>query len=61
MYIVFILQCEKVQKQLPNCMERAETSVILIVFNSVLYRISSYTFLTVTVHGAATRKALLGP
>ena len=40
---------------------KSEPSVILIVFNSVLYRISSYTFLTVTLHGSGTRKVLLGP
>jgi hypothetical protein len=44
-YIVFILQCQKVQKQLPKCLRRAETSVILIVLSGVgvLYHVRVYT------------------
>jgi len=42
MYIVFNLQEKKCPKQLPNCLKRAETSV-LIIFNDVLYYDRSYT------------------
>ena len=31
MYIVFILQCQKSTKQLPNYLKRAETNVVLII------------------------------
>ena len=42
---MFILQCQKVQKQLPKCLRRAETSVILIVLSGVgvLYHVRVYT------------------
>jgi hypothetical protein len=30
-YIVFILQCQTAQKQLPNSLKRAKTSVVLIL------------------------------
>ena len=43
MYIVFILQCQKSTKQLPTCLERAETSIILIVFGDVFCEICAYT------------------
>jgi hypothetical protein len=49
MFIVFILQCQKSTKQLSNCLKRAETSVVLIVFNNVVYHIHTYTF-TVSYH-----------
>jgi hypothetical protein len=39
-YIMFILQCQKVQK---NYLKRGETSIILIVFYYVLYHIHTYT------------------
>jgi hypothetical protein len=43
MYIVLILQYEKSPQQLPNCLKIAERSVILIVLNSVVVDISTYT------------------
>jgi hypothetical protein len=36
MYIVFILQCEKVQNHCQSLVERAETNIILIIFKCVL-------------------------
>jgi hypothetical protein len=39
MYIV-MLNCPM---QLPNCVIRAETSVVVIVFDGVLYEIRAYT------------------
>ena len=33
----------KSPKQLPNCLKRAEISVVLIVFNGVLCDVSAYT------------------
>ena len=38
-FIVFILQCLQVQKQLANCLNIAETIVFLKVFNDVLYHV----------------------
>jgi hypothetical protein len=37
-YIVFILQCQKKTKML-NCLKRAETSIILTIFDGVLCKI----------------------
>jgi len=34
---MFILQCQKSPKQLPYCLKRAETSIVLIILNGVLY------------------------
>ena len=31
-------------KQLPNYLKRAETTVVLIVFNSVIYRVHAYKY-----------------
>jgi hypothetical protein len=41
--IVFILQCQKVLKQLPNCLKRVEPSVVLIVFDGDIYEVRVYT------------------
>jgi len=49
-------------KQMPNCLKRAETIVVLIVFNSVLCHVCTYSG-TVSyrpLHELGTRKALLG-
>ena len=43
MYIVFILQYQKVQDNYQNCLKMAETSVVLIIFNGVLCDVSAYT------------------
>jgi len=57
------LSCNAKQspKQLPNCLKRSETIVVLIVFNGVLYDISAYavTVFSVALHESGTRKALL--
>jgi hypothetical protein len=47
--------------QLPNCLKRAETSVILIVFDVVLYEVcvkELLPFLTIAQHEPGTRKAI---
>ena len=41
-YCVYLLMLKSL-KQLPNCLERAESIVVLIVFNGVLCDISIYT------------------
>jgi uncharacterized membrane protein len=43
---------------MPNCLKKAETNVILIVFIDVLYHVSTYTlpFLTIALHESTTRK-----
>jgi len=41
-YIVFILQCKKKPKQLPNCLKIAETSVALVVFDGVFCEVGAY-------------------
>jgi spore coat polysaccharide biosynthesis protein SpsF (cytidylyltransferase family) len=43
MYIVFILQCKKSSKRLPNCLMRTETIVVLIVLNGRLCDVRDYT------------------
>ena len=47
-------------KQLPNCLKRAETSIVLIVFDGVLSEVSSYivTVYTIAQHESGTRKAI---
>ena len=63
MYIAFILQCKKSPKQLPNCLKRAETSIVIIVFNGVLCDVSTYT-VTASYHRSTwigyQKKLLLG-
>ena len=62
--IVFILHCQKVQKQLSNCLKSADTIVVSIVFNDVLWDVWVYTatvFFTVALCETDTRKAFLGP
>jgi len=46
-YCVYSAMSES-PKQLPNCMEIAETSVVLIIFKGVLCEVRAYTY-TVTV------------
>ena len=41
----------KIPKQLPNCVKRAETSVILMVFDGVLSEVCAYT-VTISYHGS---------
>ena len=41
-YCVYLVMLKSL-KQLPNCLERAESIVVLIVFNGVLCDISIYT------------------
>jgi len=43
MYIVFVMQCRKVQNKCQILLIIAESSVVLIVFNSDLCHISTYT------------------
>ena len=43
MYIVFILQYQKVQTQVPNCLEIAEPSAVIAVFNGDLCEVRAYT------------------
>ena len=48
-------------KELPHCLKRAETSVILIVFDVVLYEVcvkELLPFLTIAQHEPGTRKAI---
>ena len=49
-------------KQQPNCVKIAETSVVLIVFNSVICDVVLILlpFLFVALHESGTRNALLG-
>jgi hypothetical protein len=47
--IVIILQSQKVSRKLPNCLKRAETSVVLILFDCVLGEVLAYT-VTVSYH-----------
>ena len=44
--------------QLPNYLERAETNVVLIVFNGDLYRVRAYivVVLTVALHESGKRR-----
>ena len=46
--------------QLSDCLERAETSVVLIVSNFVLYHVHVYTVtvFTIALHESGTRKAM---
>ena len=37
-----LLKPQKLAKQLPNCLKRAKTSVVIIVFNGVLCEVSTY-------------------
>ena len=53
----------KSPKQLPNCLKRAETSIVLIVFIDIICDVSAYT-ITISFclpHESGTRNALLGP
>ena len=44
MYIYCVYpEISKSQKQLPNCLKRAETTIVLIVFNGVLCDLHTYT------------------
>jgi hypothetical protein len=44
MYIYCVYPAmSKSQKQVPNCLKRAEMSIVLIVFNGVLYHTCTYT------------------
>lgn len=51
----------KYPKQLPKCLKKAERSVVLIVFNDVLYHVRAYTvaFFFVALHESRSRKAIL--
>ena len=43
MYVYYVYRAmSKRPNQLPNCLERAETNVVLIVFNGDLYRVRAY-------------------
>ena len=46
--------------QLSDCLERAETSVVLVVSNFVLYHVHVYTVIvfTIALHESGTRKAM---
>ena len=58
----------KALKKLSNCLKRAETSVVLIVFDCVLCEVRAYKlisiklflFLIVAQHESGTRKLYLG-
>ena len=60
-YIVFILQCQKAQK---NCqiLYRIETSIVLIVSDGVLCDVSALycmlPFLTIAQHESGSRKTI---
>ena len=65
MYVYCIYRViSKAPKKLSNCLKRAETSVVLIVFDCVLYEVRAYKFislilllfLTVAQHESGTRK-----
>ena len=66
MYIVSIVVTgmSKAPKKLSNCLKRAETSVVLVVFDCVLCEVSAYKlllqFFTVAQHESGTRKLYLG-
>jgi hypothetical protein len=60
MYIVFILQFQKVQNNYQIMLKIAETSIILIAFNCVLCEVCDYTvtvFLP-SLHELGTRKGI---
>ena len=63
-YIVFILQCQKVQNNCQILLKRTETGVVLIIFTGVLSCQCSYCFcfLPLALHesGTCARKVLLG-
>ena len=67
MYVYCIYRViSKAPKKLSNCLKRAETSVVLIVFDCVLFEVRAYKFimlllfLTVAQHESGTRKRYLG-
>ena len=47
----------KGENQLPNCLKRAKTSVVLIVFNYVIYHVRVYT-VTISLHESSTKKTI---
>ena len=51
----------KCPKQLPKYLKKAERSVVLIVFNDVLYHVRAYTvtFIFVALHESGSRKAIM--
>ena len=51
---VYCVYPQKVQKQLPNCLKIADTSVVLNVFKGVICDISAY---TVTVSSVAQQES----
>ena len=53
----------KSPKQLPNCLKIAEASVVLILFNGVIFDVSAYTvtIFTVALNESGTRNNILGP
>ena len=46
-----------------NCLKKAETSIVLIVFNDIICDVSAYMllFLSVALSESGTRNALLSP
>ena len=54
----------KAPMKLSNCLKRAETSVVLVVFDCVFFEVRAYKllllFLTVAQHESGTRKLYLG-
>ena len=53
-FIVFILQCLHVQKQQANCLNIAEKSILLIVFNDVMSALT----IIIALYNSDPRKAL---
>ena len=53
----------KSPKQLPNCLKIAETSIVLILFNGVIFDVSAYTvtIFTVALNESGTGNNILGP
>jgi hypothetical protein len=62
--IVFILHCQKVQKQLSNCLKSADT-IVVSIFSMMSSEMSEFIllpfFFTVALCETDTRKAFLGP
>ena len=62
MYVYYdIVQCQNVQSNCQMSGKKAERSVVLIVFNDVLYHVRAYTvtFIFVALHESGSRKAIM--
>ena len=46
----------KAPKKLPNCLKRAETSVVFIVFDCVLYEVRAYKLISINAVTVSNRR-----